>query len=423
MGFISFVGSVMSAVSSGVSSAWNKAKELGGRALSWMAEKAEGFVGKVKDIWAAAKPFVTHIRTALKIGAAALGEMYPPIATALLVIERGLGKLVDFEKSPILRYLNEAFEWIVNFAKRRYSGKNNDTEMSPEDIETAKRHQENMRTAETVIDDEDTVHSIQVASLLNDYAIAMSDLDSKIRDGVTSFEEYLRLRAGQKLLSITKQKITESKSVSDITLNDILLVRIASNLLREDPTLKDKAASQLDKILREKYGKTLMSFVFEEIIVSWKKTAEDILSTWHEKTKRYSKDMVLYKKLVNAKKLQNELPDEEESIILELEKQLPIDKAENDSLDVRFADLERYSNAAEGLIQYWEKDYEQFITEGRDYLIETSSEVSEILMHCAQHDTPFSSLTEQQQRLINDYANIFMEDSLKREKSIMEILA
>ena len=67
MGLGSFLGRVASSISSAVSSAWSSAKEIAGKAVSWMADKAESFVGKVKDIWEKVKPIVKNvIRPALQ---------------------------------------------------------------------------------------------------------------------------------------------------------------------------------------------------------------------------------------------------------------------------------------------------------------------------------------------------------------------
>lgn len=63
MGLFSFIGgvcsSVASRVGSAISSAWSAAKDVAGKAIGWMAEKAEGFVDGVKKVWQAVKPYVS----------------------------------------------------------------------------------------------------------------------------------------------------------------------------------------------------------------------------------------------------------------------------------------------------------------------------------------------------------------------------
>ena len=67
----SFVGSAARSVGRAVSSAYNTAKEYAGKAIGWMAEKAEGFVNGVKKVWQTVKPYVEIVRAGLRAAAAA----------------------------------------------------------------------------------------------------------------------------------------------------------------------------------------------------------------------------------------------------------------------------------------------------------------------------------------------------------------
>ena len=60
-----------SSVKSAVSSAYNTAKEYAGKAIGWMAEKAEGFVNGVKQVWKTVKPYVEIVRAGLRAAAVA----------------------------------------------------------------------------------------------------------------------------------------------------------------------------------------------------------------------------------------------------------------------------------------------------------------------------------------------------------------
>ena len=80
------VSSVASAVSRGVSAVYNTAKNMAGKAVEWMAEKAENFVDGVKKTWETIKPYVTQIRVALKAAAAATA--YPAAFPAPLLLPR-----------------------------------------------------------------------------------------------------------------------------------------------------------------------------------------------------------------------------------------------------------------------------------------------------------------------------------------------
>lgn len=98
----SAVSSVASTVSRGVSAVYSAAKDVAGRAVGWMAEKAEGFVDGVKKAWETVKPYVQHIRATLKAAAAATAGI-PWLSGALLALDKGLGALTAFENSPIAK--------------------------------------------------------------------------------------------------------------------------------------------------------------------------------------------------------------------------------------------------------------------------------------------------------------------------------
>ena len=87
----SFASSVVSSFSSAVSSVVSKAKEVAGRAINFMAEKAEGFIGKVSQMWQRIKP---HIATGRKILQVLGGFIsHPWVKAALAGLDRALAWL------------------------------------------------------------------------------------------------------------------------------------------------------------------------------------------------------------------------------------------------------------------------------------------------------------------------------------------
>ena len=86
------VGSVVSSVASTVknvaSKAWEKTKEVVAKAVNWMAEKAETFVGSVKKVWQSVRPFIdTHVRPLVQ--AAAKIAPWPWLKGALTALDKG----------------------------------------------------------------------------------------------------------------------------------------------------------------------------------------------------------------------------------------------------------------------------------------------------------------------------------------------
>jgi hypothetical protein len=427
----SAVSSVASAVGRGVSAAYNTAKDMAGKAVGWLAEKAEGFVDGVKKVWETVKPYVTHIRTALKAAAAATAEAFPWLSGALVLLDKGLGALTAFENSPIAKKVQQAIDWSIKLAKRWQSNKKqNDTEvqqeyehLSEEELEQAKKHQQDLRFAEREVVAPEQRHQLELASVFNDFEIARADLDKTIKSAPEDFEHYLRLRATQKLLAMAEKKFRTAKTVDDVSADDIFLVRIASDLIKASPELSNNAALRLDRVLTEIHGKKLLPFVFEELIASWAKRAEVLDKQWSQDNKALSKETTLYKYLLGAKEIQSELSAEEMQQFEVLEASLPKQKEALANLATRQRDMERYVGAAEGLLQVLEKTPEQIEAEDRAYLLEEGAHIGQLLIDCAESDTPFSQLNKENQSLLTDYANIFKKESKIRMKGLLEVTA
>ena len=73
-GFSNFCSRVASAVTSTASRVWNGIKETAAKTVSWMAEKAETFVGSVKSVWEKVKPFISNVIRPIVQNAAKLAE-------------------------------------------------------------------------------------------------------------------------------------------------------------------------------------------------------------------------------------------------------------------------------------------------------------------------------------------------------------
>jgi len=420
----SAVSSVASAVRSGVSTVYNAAKSMAGSAVKWIADKAEGFVDGVKNVWNTVKPYVGQIRAALKAAAVATRNI-PWLSGALTLLDQGLGALTAFEKSPIAKKVNDAINWAIKLAQR-WQGENQQKERPPlseSELEEARKHQENLRFAEREVVSHEQRHQLELAAVFNDFEIASTDLAKAIDAAPEDFEHYLRLRATQKLLTMSDKKFRSAKTVEDLSADDIFLVRIASDLMKPSPELSQSAAQRLDRILTEKYGKKLLPFVFEELIASWAKRAEVLENQWKQDNKAYAKDMSLFKFLRGAKDIQSELSVQEEEQFTVLERTLPGQKTALDALATKQRDLERYTNAAEGLLQVLEKTEEKIVAEDREYLLEDSMRVGQLLIDSAQNDKPFSALNAEDQSLMTDYANIFKNESKARMKGLLEVAA
>ncbi|MDD2721862.1 MAG: hypothetical protein PHH47_11205 [Gallionella sp.] len=432
MGFWSSVASVVSsavsAVSSAASAAWNTAKAVAGKAIGWMAEKAEGFVDGVKKVWAAVEPHVGKIQAFLRSVAATVP--IPWVKAVCLALDRGIGALTTFANSPIAKKIDAAIKWGIEIAKRwQQTEKKRDVDqeeldrLNEEELKEAKRHQETFRFSERESASEDERHKLGLMAAINDYEIAKTELANTIDAKPADFVHFLRLRATQKLLAMADKQFRAAKTIEDLSADDLFLVRIASDLIKEAPELSNEAAQRLDRLLTERYGKKLAPFVYEELIASWAKRAEVLENQWEAENRAYAKDSMLLKRLCIAKDIQAELDPNELAELTRLETSVPEQKKICDELATKQHDLERYVGAAEGLLQSLEKSEDQLIADGHEYLIKEGCDVGRVLTDCAEHDRAFSELELNEQELITDYSNIFKKDSKARMQSILEVTA
>lgn len=421
----SFVGSAARSVGRAVSSAYNTAKEYAGKAIGWMAEKAEGFVNGVKKVWQTVKPYVEIVRAGLRAAAAATTAI-PWLSGALIFLDQGLGALTAFENSPIAKKIDDAIKWSIQLAKRwqeRRQKKEVEDELTNEELAEARQHQKTMRVAEREALSEEERHRLELTSAINDYEIARKDLALTIEAGPADTEHYLRLRATQKLLKMSDQKFRSAKSIDDLGADDLFIVRVASDLIKPDMELSKKAAERLDRLLLEEHGKTLQSFVYEELIASWKKQASTLEAEFDQANKVLAKIKVDLRRLEIAKKVQTELDDKEAAELASLEKAVPDQEASLNEIATRRRDIERYADAAEGFLQLLEKSEEQLEQEDRSYVIEEGAAVGQIIVEVADKNTPFSQLKSEDQSLITDFANIFRKEAQKRMESVLEMTA
>ncbi len=431
MGFLSsivgFISSAGSAVGRAVSSAWNSAKEMGSRALNWMAEKAENFVGKVKDMWKTVKPFLKHIQLAVRAAAKATETTWPWLSGALHILDKGIEFLKTIDSSPIMQKINKAIEWAIHAAKtyRGQKGAQSVEEYTKEELKEAQMHQESLQFAERETPNPEMQNAIAFASLINDYRISSTLVSTTINEGsVIDFTHYLRLRATQKLLVLSEKRFNEAKTVDDLSADDIFIVRIASDLIKADPKLSNEAAQRLDRLLMARYKTKLAPFIFEELIASWNKKAEVSQQNWKNISAELAALKTQRKRLQISERIQEGgLDATEHEQLLDLNKKIPEIEGRLQSAETERRDLDTYVGAAEGFLQLLEKDPDQLENEGRTYLLEKGAKVGEILISCAQNNKPFEYLTDSEQMLLTDYSNIFKEEASNRMKRIMEVTA
>lgn len=423
MGLFSWLGSAVNAVVGGVTKA---VKTVAAKAIDFMANKAESFVGEVKQAWRKVKPYVLMAQAPLQKLAAATATI-PIIGTVVNVFSSGVNSLLALENSEVLNKIEKAITFAANKARDLEKQiKNGEIAwLSPEEYEEAIKNRKSFRSAEKEADSLTPAqkHTLDMATAINDFGIAKTDLQNAIKAGWGNYEHYLRLRATEKLLTNVEAAVIQAGSIDGLTEDDWFLVRTASDLVKDDPEMKEAAAVRLDTILRNKYGKPLQSFVYEELIVDWKANALELSKRLREKTEELAKSRVSLKNLQTAKEIQGELDAKESAELAHLEKIVPALETELAALAIQRDDMDRYSDAAEGFLQLVEKSEAQLEDEDRGYVLDEALTVRDILLKVGESKLPYSSLEPDQRELIRDFANIFHFDAVNRTKALVEVAA
>lgn len=423
MGFWSSVGSFCSSVASAVTSTasrvWDGIKETAAKTVSWMAEKAETFVGSVKSVWEKVKPFISNVIRPIVQNAAKLAEkvlpQFPWVGGALKALDKALGLLVEWDKSDLAKRVGEAIAWAINKAKQL-----KDLFLTPEEMDKAKEHEQALREARNQMRGE-AASAVDLASLITLYA----QLSTRIKDvldniQINDFEHYLRLRASQKLLKDTEQHLTRAQDIDAIADDDLFLIEIGNELLKPNPQLSDDVTQRLDRVVMARFGKKLIPFVFEEMIMAWGYNLQDMENEWKSLNDGLSKEQVLLRRLQIGQRL-GDLQGDEVSMLNELEARLPVQQAEMEAKRKRTNEMRNYVFAAEGFLQMLEKEPGEFA--GQEYLMEDSSTVGMIIIECAQFGKRWEELNTEQQSLIIDFANIFEKASRARASKLIEVAA
>lgn len=428
--FSDIVSSATAFVSENVERAVRAAKTVASKAIHFMADKAEAVVGEVKKVWKRVKPIVQKAPAKLRELAPKAGKI-PQVGPYLELVAHGvatgLEALLTLENSEVANTLEDVVTDLVKKARdlQQQIREGKIAWLTAEEYEAAIKVRIKLRASSKDAEGLSVGdrRKLDLASAINDFGIAKTDVKNAMAGEPSDYEHYLRLRATQKLLGTAESKLIEGGSIDVLTEDDWFLVRVASDLVKADPELNTKAAERLDTILKEAYGKTLQSFVYEELIAIWEKEAESLEGEVGEKVASLAKDIVSFKRLQIAQRVQDQLDESEAIELADLETRVPIQEQAVESLISRQRDIERFANAAEGFLQMLEKSQEQLSNEDREYVLSDGSEVGRIIVEAFQHNVSFDRLSEDDQALIVDFANIFRSDARKRMNAVLEMAA
>lgn len=398
---------------SAASSAINTVKKAAVATVNWLADKAETFVGNVKKVWKTVKPYISHVRVALTV----LAQCSPwPIVTSMaLALEKGLGFLENLDKHPMMEKLQKAIDWVIKTAREIRDKVLNDIEIAEAEARarTFKEAMDKVPAAELA--------AIRVAELINAYLLTKAKILRVVEnEQFKDFNHYLRVRAAQKLLKFYEKRMTSIETLSDMDADMLALMDISTSLLDENPTLTVEQTETLNELTTLHFGKPVVPFVFEEMTIAWNMELELLEEQWKQLNQSLARDKVLAKRMAMASRTEA-LTAEEQVVLNDLERNLGRDSERLDNLDISIREKRAYVYASEGFLQLLEKDEQQLIDDGQEYLADRSEEVGALIARCAQQDVKWGALSEDEQALLIDFGNIFEDDCRARTDSFKAV--
>lgn len=408
------------------------------KSLVLLQKKGDKIVESVKKTWNAAKKVVRGVAVAAKAAAPIL-SFIPGVGPALSSMAATVGvaasKIADgmtaVEMVCVKYNVESKIRAAIEVAKKVnavFKEQDKQVEIEEEQqvlqerLEEIQNDQGELNQAYSEIDAGHEKDAIRYAMVVNEYALLQSKINEVlIKDDLKDFEHLIRLRAVQKMLKSAQSSIANAKDVKELQEDDLFLLQIGNQLLEAVPKLSDAEAERLDSLIRKRYtGKSLLPFVFEEMVSTWMVRYENLEAAW----KRMNAEQAGIKRQITELKTKmaiEELSPAELEQLANLENDFKISTYQLKQREVESRSMRTYINASEGFLQILEKDYEEIEAEGREYLLDDVAEIGQLIMDCAESNKPLSELSPDEFALINDYANIFAQDAKERADELNKV--
>ena len=184
--------------------------------------------------------------------------------------------------------------------------------------------------------------------------------------------------------------------------------------------MTNEDALKLDRIIKRRFnGKSLLPFVFEELVYSWTLKLNQMEQEWDSLNKDISKLKTSLRQLKIKGQIEK-LSILEEADIIKLSEDIRDNSYLLNEKQISNRSMKTYILAAEGFLQILEKTEDYWIEQDKEWILEDSQEVGLLIIECAENNKPWDELTDDQQSIISDFANIFAEDSKQRRKEMMK---
>lgn len=414
MGLFSFIGSCCRAVGSFVSSAVSavgrvvtKVAGFAGKVLSTVATVGEKVIKTVKTVWPVVKPWIAKFSNVL--------NAIPVVGPYLSVAAK---TLLALENSPILKKVAQIAENVL--PKMKVIGR---SLSSWAEIRKAREDAEVLRQAESEMRNNTERNALCLTQIINKFLIVNSSVIKMIdEDKVTDLESYLRLRADVRILDHVKKHLHEAKGLEDISSDDLFILDFSDKILNnEDVT--DAEGERFEQIVHKIYGKSLISLVFNDMVVQWARDLEsdrakekDLFAQWNSANvacKRFEQ--------LNADNL---LSAEEKTELANLKKKLPQLDAAQKEVKKAIGHRQDYIEAAEGMLRVYEGDESlaEVVGDDLDIIKDNVEDVGQVIIDCMNRGKTWEELNDDERGLITDFSNIFRKAAKQRVKGEEEIV-
>lgn len=192
-------------------------------------------------------------------------------------------------------------------------------------------------------------------------------------------------------------------------------------LNNEDVT--DAEGERFERIVHKIYGKSLISLVFNDMVVQWARDLESDRTKEKDLFVQWNSANVACKRFeqLNADNL---LSAEEKSELANLKKKLPQLDAAHKEVKKAIGHRQDYIEAAEGMLRVYEGDESlaEVVGDDLDIIKDNVEDVGQVIIDCMNRGKTWEELNDDERGLITDFSNIFRKAAKQRVKGEEEIV-
>jgi hypothetical protein len=397
--FARSASAVGSAITRGVGAVYSAAKAVCRDALVWMADKGHAFVDRIKDTYAAVRPFLAAALQVAASGVEYVARHVPWLHAGVVVINRTLDFVLRVAEGPLARLVEAAVRWVFDVS--RYIV---DNYLAKDVWAQAELHRTYLAQAVDLPDIEaEGEQVLNAAATFLDFEITRAKIADVLNTAaIDDLSHYLRLRAAGKLMDLVSQKYRAASTHAELSQEEAFLVRCGRQLIAPIPSLAPEDMKNLDDLVRIKLGRPLLPLVFEELLTAWAARIGKLDGDWRRLEARLARDKAALSQL-NIRQRFGLTPSEQGQRTA-LMSEVPQLEQQSDAALQRRLEMEKYVFAGEGLLSILEYPEDTLDAEDTAYLAEAASRVGPVIIACAEYGRAWADLKPEDQRIVSHFA-------------------